>query len=308
MKGNDHILIADFGATNVRICLTNKRKVICEQRNYLLSDYSSAEDLITNYFEDIKKKVTKGVIGVAAPVIRDEIIFTNTNIKFNRRSLKEKLFFESLEVLNDLELQAYALDSLIDEDLLRLGKAKEQKKGTKVLISPGSGLGLAGLIEKKVVFTEGGHLKVPSYSDEIGGLVTKFKEEKGRAPDFEDLLSGKGINFILRSLKNCPSTEYSNEEILNNSKDKDCLKTREILINLLSTYAQYIALIWGATSGVFFSGSIANTLLKPNEAELFRRAFESSSKMKDLLQIMPTFLIKDIDLGLKGGLVLASRH
>lgn len=308
MKENDHTLIAEFGATNVRICLTNKGKTINEKRNFLLSDYSCAEDVISNYFEEVKMKLTKGIIGVAAPVIKDEIFFTNTDIKFNKSSLEEKFFFDSLTVLNDLELQAYALNSLKNEDLINLGEVKEQKKGAKVLISPGSGLGLSGLIEKEVVFTEGGHFQVPSYSDEIEFLLKKFKEEKGRTSNFEDLLSGKGISFIFRSIKNHGFKDYSNEEILSNNEDEDCLKTRELIFNLLSTYAQFIALIWGATSGVFFSGSIANTLLKPSRVKPFRSLFESSSTMKDLLQITPTFLVKDIDLGLKGGQILASRY
>jgi len=65
-------------------------------------------------------------------------------------------------------------------------------------------------------------------------------------------------------------------------------------------------LIWGATSGVFLSGSIANTLLKPADLNTFRSQFESSATMQDLLKIVPLYLIKDANLGSRGGLVLVS--
>ena len=231
-----------------------------------MSDFTSIEALFDKYFEEINQVVPKGIIGVAAPVIDDEIRFTNNEIKFNHKTLKNKMFPEGLMVLNDLELQAYAIEGLSNDEIIRIGQVKEEKKGSKVLISPGTGLGLAGVVDTKVIFTEGGHLNIPPDSLELEDLLKKFNEDKGRPPTFEDLLSGKGIN-----------------------------------------YCKYIALIWGATSGVFLSGSIANTLLKPEDLDTFRNDFESSKTMQGLLKIMPVFLIKDTNLGLKGGLILASK-
>jgi glucokinase len=58
---------------------------------------------------------------------------------------------------------------------------------------------------------------------------------------------------------------------------------------------------------VYFSGSIVNSLLQPEELESFRADFENSSTMQELLVTIPIFLIKDLNLGLRGGLVLALR-
>jgi len=135
----------------------------------------------------------------------------------------------------------------------------------------------------------------------------KFNQERGRNPTFEDLMSGKGINYIYKCFNNSINSGYTNEEILVNKVDSTCLKTRKLMLYLLATYAKYIALIWGATSGVYFSGSIANSLLQPEELETFRADFENSPTMQELLVTMPVFLIKDLNLGLRGGLVLALR-
>ena len=85
------------------------------------------------------------------------------------------------------------------------------------------------------------------------------------------------------------------------------MKARKLVLYLLAIYCKYIALIWGATSGVFLSGSIANALLKLGDLDTFRTHFESSKTMQDLLKIMPVSLIKDTNLGAKGGLILASK-
>ena len=307
MKESNCILIAELGATNARIALTRDGTTLIELKEYLLTDFSTVDYLFEAYFEEIKQKATRGIIGVAAPVLGEEVRFTNNNIMFNQRTLKDKIFSKGLKVINDLELQAYALEDLGDEEVLRIGEIEEEKKGSKVLISPGSGLGLAGIVDKQIIFTEGGHLNIPPDSQDINEILKKFKQDRGRNPTFEDLMSGKGVNYIYKCFSNSKNSGYSNEEILVNKVDSDCFKTRKLMLYLLATYAKYIALIWGATSGVYFSGSIANSLLQPEELESFRADFENSSTMQELLVTIPIFLIKDLNLGLRGGLVLALR-
>ena len=307
MKKNNSTLIAELGGTNARLGITLNGTSLAESKQYFLSDFISVETLFDKYFEEINQVVSKAIIGVAAPVIEDEIRFTNNDIKFNQNTLKNKMFPKGLMVLNDLELQAYAIEGLSNDEIIKIGQVKEEKKGSKVLISPGTGLGLAGVVDTKVIFTEGGHLNIPPDSLELEGLLKKFSEDKGRPPTFEDLLSGKGINFIFQSLDGSSGTQYSNEEILANKDNPVCIKARKLVLYLLAIYCKYIALIWGATSGVFLSGSIANTLLKPEDLDTFRTHFESSATMQDLLKIMPVSLIKDTNLGAKGGLILASK-
>ncbi len=305
MKESNCILIAELGATNARMALTMEGTTLIESKEYLLTNFSSVDQLFEAYFEEIKQKASRGIIGVAAPVLGEKIRFTNINIMFNQRTLKDKIFSKGLKVIHDLELQAYAVEDLVDEEVLRIGEVEEEKKGSKVLISPGSGLGLAGIVDKQIIFTEGGHLNIPSDSQDIKEILKKFKQERGRNPTFEDLMSGKGINYIYKCFNNSVNSEYTNEEILVNKVDSACLKTRKLMLYLLATYAKYIALIWGATSGVYFSGSIANSLLQPEELETFRADFENSPTMQELLVTIPVFLIKDLNLGLRGGLVLA---
>ncbi len=307
MKENSNTLIADLGGTNARLAITSNGSSLTESKQYLLADFQTIEDLLDMYLEEINQDISKGIVGVAAPVIEDEIRFTNNEIKFSQKALKNRMFPKGLMVLNDLELQGYALSDLSNDELTEIGNIKEEKKGSKVLISPGTGLGLSGIVRTKVIFTEGGHLNIPPDSLEIEGILKKFSEDKGRPPTFEDLLSGKGINFIFCTLDGSSEIHYSNEEILTNKDDPACLKTKTFMLYLLAIYCKYVALMWGATSGVFLTGSIANTLLKPEDLDTFRSQFESSATMQDLLKIIPVYLIRATNLGLRGGLVLASR-
>ena len=99
MKKNNSTLIAEFGGTNARLGVTVNGSSLAESKQYLLSDFTSVEALFDKYFEEINQVVSKGIIGVAAPVIEDEIRFTNNDIKFNQSGLKDKMFPNFLSII-----------------------------------------------------------------------------------------------------------------------------------------------------------------------------------------------------------------
>ena len=58
---------------------------------------------------------------------------------------------------------------------------------------------------------------------------------------------------------------------------------------------------------LFYFHTFAEATWNPEELESFRADFENSPTMQELLVTIPVFLIKDLNLGLRGGLVLALR-
>ena len=305
MNRESPILIADIGATNARLDIVQGRKSKVKQDNYLLEEFNSIESLLKDYLNKTGLEVKRAILGVAAPILGDEVHFINNNFKFSQRELKENMSKDGLRVLNDLELQAHGIKSLSKEDILVIGNKKKPLQGSKILVSPGTGLGLAGVIEGNVMSTEAGHLHVPSNLSGLSSIVEKFETENNRMPSFEDLLSGQGLNSIYRFLSENHSCPYSNEEILSEKRDLDCLRTKEIMIHLLSVFLRYMALIWGASGGVYLSGSIANSLMKDINAKEFRKNFEDSHKMKIFLINTPLFLVLDLNLGLRGAREIA---
>ena len=305
MNKEGPVLIAEIGATNARVDLVKDKYTKHNQVNYLINEFDSIESLIKNYLEKTGVSAKRAIIGVAAPILEDTVEFININLKFSQNSLRKKFFKDQLLLLNDLELQAYAIDSLKDEDVLQIGDQKKELSGSKILVSPGTGLGLSGIVEGKVKPTEAGHLNIPGNLPRISSLVKNFELENKRIPTFEDLLSGKGLNYIYSFLKKNSSNPLTNEEILLELKDPNCLETKKIMLYLLATFLKYMALIWGATGGVYISGSMVNQLMKDIDLKEFRESFEDSETMQVLLENTPVFLVLDPNLGLRGARKLA---
>lgn len=306
MNPHNPLLIAELGATKARLAITVDNISFIKQVNYYIKEFNTVEAIFKNYLNKINISVKKAIIGVAAPITGDEVAFVNLDLKFSQSNLKESIFQESLLVLNDVELQAYGIESLDREKIFIIGNQKKPLSQSKVLVSPGTGLGLAGIVGGIITPTEAGHLNIPANLPKLSSIVKKFQTEKNRMPIFEDFLSGKGINYIYRHLSKSKLKPYSNEEILSKNEDPDCNKTKYLMQYLLAVYLRYMALIWGATGGVYLSGSIVNSLLQEANFKQFRDDFEDSPTMNSLLIEIPIFLIKELNLGFKGALKLAS--
>ena len=267
------------------------------------------EELCLNYLKDIGlKNVNKAVIGVAAPILGDKVSFVNTNLEFSIKNLEKKIFSGGLIVVNDLELQAYALFNLKAEDLSYIGE-KNLTDGPKILVSPGTGLGLAGILGDTVIATEAGHINISAKElrPDLKVIIDRFIKENYRAPTYEDFLSGKGITYFYETLSGKTNLELSSEKILLAKGDKYSLQTINLLNYLLSSYLRYMALVWGSYGGVLLSGSIVNSLLLEENYQEFRNTFEDSETMKDFMRIIPLAIVLIEEIGFAGGLELSKK-
>jgi len=298
-------LISDIGGTNCRISLFTKEDGIHKERKLKISKFNSLENLFSEYLklENIPSP-DQGILGVAAPVVGDKVKFINVNLEFSQKKLKNKFFKESLIVMNDLELQALSISKLNKEDMKIFGDKDSLSKKSKILIRPGTGLGLSGLIAGNAIATEAGHLNIPQETEELTYLSSRFSQIYKRSITFEDLLSGKGILFIHKTLSGKELINRTSEEILLDSFDNYCVETKRIFTYTLALFCRYAALMWGAKGGVYLAGSIVNTIFQEVDMVKFREVFEDSTTMKDLLLTCPLVHVKSKNLGFKGALRL----
>lgn len=308
MIKNKNVLLADIGATNARLAINQEKGRYKYREERRVKDFKSIEGLFSSYLDNIKSNglIKHAVIGVAAPVVGDRVSFVNCPISFSQENLKNRFFSESLIVLNDLELQAHAISNLSKEELNILSQGRAETGGSKILVVPGTGLGLSGIIEDKVCATEGGHLYIPSNLERFSPFTEQFKLDFHRVPTFEDFLSAKGIIYLFKKISGSRD-EISSKEIMGNFDQNKAFKaTRELYIHTLAVYLRIVSLVWGATGGVYIAGSIARTIAEDLRKKDFREEFENSDTMHEMLASISIYLITINDLGLRGATKCAS--
>jgi glucokinase len=266
-------------------------------------DYPSLTATIADYLASqgvLGKAVRHAAIGIANPVIGDQVQMTNHSWAFSIAATQRALGLETLHVMNDFTAMAYALPHLPAETLERVGGVQIDPRAPHVLLGAGTGLGVSGLIpngqQYAVLAGEGGHSSFSPVNDEEIRLW-EFAQQRFGHVSVERLLSGSGLELIdeaLGTFSGMPSSRRTAATItalaLAGSDVQSC-KAVELFCAMLGTVAADIALVLGARGGVYIGGGIVPRLGKVFKQSTFRQRFEAKGRMRSYLAAIPAFVI-----------------
>jgi glucokinase len=304
------ILLADIGGTNSRFAITGPAG---RPEQIVIIDNNSADSLetaIERYLALTGARPSAAVLAIAGPTDGgEEVSLTNRSWRFRRSELAQRFGFTTLRVLNDFEAIAWALLRLDAGDVRSLGRPLPPRDGLKVVLGPGTGLGVAALVPAAghwhVVPSEGGHVSFgPQAADEIDMFV-RLQSDHGRV-SAETILSGPGLLRLLRAID--PQTACQAPEAVVAAAlalDPAAQMAARLFVRLLGRFAGGLALTFKAVGGVYIAGGVASRLGLLLDEQLFRTAFEAHPPYEKLLAAIPTLLMSRTEPGLLGCAALA---
>lgn len=143
-------LVVDLGGTNLRFGLVDGPGAAPRAiRDRLLAESGDLERAIAAYLGEIGTRVPAAALAIAGPVVGDDVQPSNPAWRFSASALKRALGFERLVVVNDYHALALALPRLDPADLAPVGGGSAIPDGPRVVIGPGTGLGVAALIRHR---------------------------------------------------------------------------------------------------------------------------------------------------------------
>jgi glucokinase len=297
-------LVADIGGSKSRFALANsagrpERMLVIE--NETAPDLESA---IARYLEQIGVRPETATLAIAGPIDGEEVRLTNRPWRFRRGELARRFGFSRLRLLNDFEAIAWALPRLTAADTRSLGPPVAAAEGVKVVLGPGTGLGVAALLPAagrwQVVASEGGHASFgPQAADEVG-VFARLREACG-AVSVERVLSGAGLVRLARALdphRFGPDPETIIANAL--AREPAALLATALFVRLLGRFAGGLALTFKALGGVYITGGVACGLGALLDDAQFRAAFEAHPPYERLLKSIPTLLVTCAEPGLIG--------
>jgi glucokinase len=175
-------LVSDIGGTRVRFGLAGEQDRVQHLREFKTSDFSGFTACAEAYLVQLSANVSRpeaAAIAVAGPIEDGVARLTNVSWTIDAAEIKAALGLKSVRLANDFEAQAYALPWLDPEDLQQVGGGKVIPNGSRVVLGPGTGLGVAGLISGRrggfrAVPGEGGHVTLPAMNDDEADLLASF--------------------------------------------------------------------------------------------------------------------------------------
>lgn len=296
------VLVGDIGGTNARFLILADAQSEPEEFPVLqTADYATIDEAIHNVI--LKQSAIKPrsvILAVAGPVESDEIDLTNCDWVVRPKKMIAELGFEDVTVLNDFEAQALAVVALNGEHMEQIGGKTEQETATRVVLGPGTGLGVAGLVHTSKVWIpvpgEGGHVDIGPRSERDYEIFPHIDTIEGRVSG-EQILSGRGLHNLYVAIcaadKVKPSLDTPPEITAAglDGSNPQAKETLELFATYLGRLAGDMALVFMAHGGVYLSGGIPQRILPALKSGAFRAAFEDKAPHKAILNQIPIHVI-----------------
>ncbi len=302
-KTTSQSLIADIGGTNARFALCQPDGSVHDEVRFKCKDFAGPAEAANAYLEQTRptSPPQHGAFAVASPVLGDEINMTNHPWTFSIEAVRTSLKFETLQVINDFTAIALAVPRLIDQDLQKIGAGNAASGHPIVVLGPGTGLGVSGLIPKDDTWiplaTEGGHVTMAPFSDRESAILNVLRAEGHVSA--EDVISGPGLINTYRALceleGQTPDPEITPARLTEqayHSPNSVFGETLDTFCAFLGTIAANLCLSFGALGGVYIAGGIVPKLGQTFAESPFRTRFETKGRFSDYLRAVPTYVIQ----------------
>ena len=298
------VLLGDIGGTFARFAIIAEPE---QPFQLLAKDTTSAHRdptsaILSAMASYSGAKPVCALLAVAGPVTGPVAHLTNAGWTIDSRKIGRELGLKEVMLLNDYSAAAAGLTTLAETSGSGVTQIGAQLKGLgpQVILGPGTGLGAAALIPfaSRLVIqsTEAGHIEFGAITDNELHLWPMIERERGRMTA-ETLLSGPGLVRLYRALALARKVDHridTPSEIVESGlsgKDPLTTETLHLFCRLLGRFAGDLALVFGATGGVFMAGGVALRMATILAKSDFRAAFERKSPFKSVMRETPTFLI-----------------
>ena len=308
-------LVGDIGGTNARFAIAEPGKYPSEVRKLPVAQYPSLVEAVEDY-QSGAPIVEEAVLAVAGPVLGDEVRFSNSAWRFSIEDVRRRLGLRKLIVINDLVAQALSFAALQPNEISSLKSGTRDPGQPALVIGPGTGLGVAFLLNKAGTLvglpSEAGHATFAPIDRVQAEILSRLQ---GQYPhvSIERLLSGSGLLAIAITLAEM------NGQIIDVHDPTDvsarvaagecstCHEAIRIFSSILGSTAGNLALTLLTGGGVIITGGLCRGLRPLWDEEALTRAFIAKGRFCSYLDSIPIDQILRPHAGLLGAAVYVER-
>lgn len=319
------VLAGDVGGTNARLALVelSRRGVrVLQDRHYPSAEYAGLAEIAQRFLAETAGRPERACFGIAGPIVGGEVRATNLPWVVNARALGDAIGLGHTSLINDLYAIARGIPRLRASELAVLQEGEAVSGGTRVVIAPGTGLGVGILVSSgrrwRALPSEGGHATFAPRTPLQWELQRWLAARYGHVSN-ERVLSGPGLRSVYEFLVGRPGAhenpavraEVERDDARAISRraldgtDQYCAEALDMFCSVLGAVAGDLALITLARGGVYVAGGIPPAILPRLEAGPFLEAFRDRGRMAELVERMPVQVVVNQQVGLYGAAVAA---
>jgi glucokinase len=309
-------LVCDTGGTNVRFALVGEPGGPLSDIVHLhTGDYPGLAEAIEAAVPKLGVRPRSVIACGAGPVVGRTLKLTNAPWVMDGPGAARRTGLAQGLLLNDFEAQALSLPTIPDVWERRIGSLKFGAEGPQVILGPGTGLGVAALVEADGRFTpvssEACHIDFGPVGQEEFELWPHLERAHGRITS-ESVISGAGLARVHRArmmAKGAPDPHVDPPAVtaaaLADHKGEEAASLR-LYWHIVARFAGDMAVTFVATGGLTLSGGVLPRVVDFLDEASFRRAFENKAPVDRLAKRIPTRLVTREDAVLVGMAAIAS--
>lgn len=284
--------------------IANGELNLVTEESYNTFDFQSFSAMLLQFLADHNfEKPRRVSLGVPGPVINDNCYAERLPWPLIANEIAKELGVAEVYLINDMEATAYAMGNLTTRCLLPIYENGGVSGGNVAILSPGNGLGEAGMFFDGQFLhpfaTEGGHSEFSPRTDIEVEFYQYLKAIYGIV-SWESVLSKEGLFNIYRFLRDVQrhkepewlTVKIQSEDDFTkvmvdsamNEKEMICVLTLNTFIDFMAREANNLVLKLKATGGLIIGGEIPLTIKDYIDNDKFYKKFIISDKMENLLK------------------------
>ncbi|XQU09807.1 glucokinase [Halomonas sp. LY9] len=306
-------LIGDIGGTNARLALVTPGEVTPHDiLNLPCADYPGVIEAIQDYLARVgatgDNAPQEACLAFACPVHAERVKMTNNHWDFMKSDVQQALNLSLFKVINDFTAQALGVPHVGEDNLVEVQPGEAQSHSTRLVIGPGTGLGVAGVFPGQHAWiplpTEGGHVTFAPTDTTERALLDVFLQRHQRV-SVERILCGQGLLELYQAhctLEDQAPRCETPADVTQAANQGDAIATATLLrfLKILGDVCGDATLTMGARGGVYLCGGILPRLLEWLPKCELRSSFVNKGRMGAYNADIPVWIVTHPWTGLLG--------
>jgi glucokinase len=310
------VLVADVGGTNARFSVQEKpNAALSEPVHVHTGDSPGLAEAIEAALPKLPARPRSVIACGAGPIVDGKLKLTNAAWHIDGREVARYLKLEGGLLLNDFEAQALSLPAIRADWTRQIGPLAHGADGPHVILGPGTGLGVAALIEASgkhtPVSSEICHMGFGPATDEESAIWPHLERAHGRIT-CESVTNGSGLLRVYRARLLAKGGKPIHDDpagvttaALADPKGEEAEGVR-LYWRIFGRLAGDIAIAFVARGGVTLAGGVLPRIVDLLDETAFRKAFEDKAPVDALARAIPTRLVTKADSVLAGMAAIAA--
>jgi glucokinase len=314
-------LAADVGGTHARIGLVAFRPdqgapAVLAYRVYKCAEFASLDAIVRTFCEAFAVRPRRLALACAGFLLEGRVVNNNLLWPVTPADLERSAGLEQVDVLNDFEALAYGT-AYLDADNVQVlhrptahGAAGKEPaaSGPVVIVGPGTGLGVAVRLpdaQPKVLATEAGHIQLAARVGREQQVLGELAPADTHVP-YDHILSGPGLLRLYQAVCRLEkvSPEWQDPAAITAAAcagtNAQALETLQLFCGWLGSYVGDLAMLYGATGGVYLAGGFLSRITDFMVKSRFIERFLDKGVVRPFLQTVPVYVVDHAQLAVIG--------